>query len=163
MKAVIKSVIVFSLFLSVSTCVFAQAPTLEGNMEARKIVTDEKNNEVAVPADKVVPDDVVEYRLRYRNTGKVSASGVELIGPVPEGTVYIDKSVSGSKGVTALFSIDGGKEYHLPPVTYVFLNEDGKEEKREATSDMITHIKWRMSEELEAASIVTTSYRVRVE
>jgi hypothetical protein len=41
-------------------------------MEARKIVIDEKNNEVAVPADKVFPEDVVEYTLRYRNTSKSS-------------------------------------------------------------------------------------------
>ncbi|MCD6380333.1 DUF11 domain-containing protein [bacterium] len=161
MKAVM-SVIVFSLFLSVSTCVFAQAPVLKGDMEARKIVIDEKNNEVDVPADKVVPNDVVEYTLRYRNTGEASASGVELVGPVPPGTVYMEKSVSNDRDIAALFSIDGGKSYHSAPVTYFFVNKDGKKEERKATLDMITHIKWKMSEDLEASGIVTTSYRVQV-
>ena len=162
MKAVM-SVILFSLFLSVSTCVFAQEPALKGRMEAHKIVIDEKNNEVAVAADEVVPKDVVEYTLRYRNTGKTPASGVELIGPVPQGTVYIEKSVSTGKGVKSLFSIDGGKTYQSVPVTYVFVSKDGKAEKRKATPDMITHIKWEMSEDLEASSFVTSSYRVQVE
>lgn len=157
------NMIVFSLLLSVSVSAFAQEPSLEGSMEAHKIVADKRKDETAVPADKVVPDDVVEYTLRYRNEGKNSASGVELIGPVPPGTAYIDNSISSSRVFTALFSIDGGKSYHQPPVTFTVVNEDGKEEKGEATPEMFTHLKWRMNEDLEASGIVTASYRVLVE
>lgn len=162
MKTVFKLFGVF-LFLSVSASAFAQEPSLKGSMEAHKIVTDKKKNETAVPADKVVPDDVVEYTLRYCNEGETSASGVELIGPVPPGTAYIDNSISSSRVFTELFSIDDGKSYHQPPVTYTFVNEDGKEEKREATPDMVTHLKWKVNEDLESSGIVTASYRVLVE
>ncbi|MDZ7860538.1 MAG: hypothetical protein U5O15_07715 [Candidatus Krumholzibacteriota bacterium] len=157
------NLIVFSLLLSVSVSAFAQEPLLRGSMEAHKIVADKRKDETAVPADKVVPDDVVEYTLRYRNEGKNSASGVELIGPVPPGTAYIDDSISSSRVFTALLSIDGGKSYHQPPVTFTVVNEDGKEEKREATPEMVTHLKWKMNEDLEASGIVTASYRVLVE
>ena len=62
----------------------------------------------------------------------------------------------------AQFSIDGGKTYHEAPVMHTVINEHGDEELREATPDMITHIKWSVSTVLEVDREVSVSYRVQV-
>jgi uncharacterized repeat protein (TIGR01451 family) len=155
------AVLILVLALSASAA-YGQGPVLSGEMKARKIVMSEDNREIAVPADQVFPLDMVEYTLRYRNTGSASATGINLIGPIPEGTVYLDKTATGIEGAKPLFSIDGGKTYKEAPVTYTVINEDGVEETREATPDMITHVQWRMDSELDVGQDVVVSYRVQV-
>jgi uncharacterized repeat protein (TIGR01451 family) len=140
----------------------ANGPSLTGEMEAYKIILDKENREIAVPAEQVFPRDTIEYTLRYWNAGTASASGVNLTGPIPAGTVYLDETATAIEGIHPLFSIDDGKSYQEAPVTYVVLNKQGKEERRIATPDMITHIKWEMDGILDIGQEVTVSYRVQV-
>ena len=140
----------------------SQAPNLAGTMEAHKIVVNEENREIAVSADKVFPQDRIEYTLRYTNVGTVSASGVNLIGPIPPGTVYQEKTASNGMTMHPRFSIDGGKTYHETPVTYVVVNAQGREERKVATPDMYTHIMWIIDGALDAGKEVLVSYRVQV-
>ena len=153
--------VILVLVLAASAA-YAQGPNLVGGMEARKIVLDEENHEIAVPADQVFPLDTIEYTLTYRNAGNASAAGINLIGPVPEGTVYLEETATDIESVHPLFSIDGGKSYHEAPVTYTIVNEQGEEETREATSDMITHVQWKMATNLDVGQEVIVSYRVQV-
>jgi uncharacterized repeat protein (TIGR01451 family) len=148
--------------LVISTTAFAQAPSLSGEMEARKIVVDENDREIAVPAENVYPHDTVEYTLKYRNSGNAAASGVNLVGPVPAGTVYLDRTATDFEGLHPVFSIDGGKTYHEAPVTYVVVDEDGREQEKVATPDMITHVMWVMNGTLDIGQEVSVSYRVQV-
>jgi len=138
------------------------APDLAGTMEAHKIVLNKENREIAVSADKVFPQDKIEYTLRYRNVGGAAASGVSLVGPIPAGTVYLDKTASSGAAMHPLYSIDGGKSYHRAPFTYVYLDAAGKEQRRVATPDMYTHIKWNVEGALGAGKNVVVSYRVQV-
>ncbi len=156
----------FILVLSVVVVSFCSAargqnPVLEGSMSARKIVVSE-NRETAVPADKVYPRDTVEYMLKYRNSGDSPARGVELTGPVPPGTVYIEQTATEQGDYHPLFSIDDGKTYQEAPVTYTVTTADGRKVKKRATPDMITHIRWNLPGELKVDQEVTLSYRVRV-
>jgi uncharacterized repeat protein (TIGR01451 family) len=105
---------------------------------------------------------MVEYTLRYTNSGSAPASGVNLIGPIPDGTVYLDQTATDNEKLHPLFSIDQGKSYHEAPVTYVVVNEHGAEERKEATPDMITHIRWAMRDNLGVGQEVSVSYRVQV-
>ena len=141
---------------------FGQSPSLEGQMEALKIVLDENNREIAVSAEKVYPSDVLEYRLVYSNSGNAAASGINLTGPIPEGTVYLDETATAAKGMHPVFSIDGGESYMEAPVTYVVVNEDGEEEVKGATPDMITHVRWRVDTVLDVGQELVVSYRVQV-
>lgn len=140
----------------------AEGPTLTGAMDARKIVLDENNQEIAVPADKVYPRDLVEYTLRYSNSGNASATGVNLVGPIPEGTIYLDQTATDDALLHPLFSIDQGETYHEAPVTYIEIDENGQEVTKTATPDMITHIKWMMGNVMEVGQEVSVSYRVQV-
>ena len=138
------------------------APDLAGTMEAHKIILNKENHEIAVSADKVFPRDKIEYTLRYRNVGGAAASGVSLVGPIPAGTVYLDKTASSAASMHPLYSIDGGKSYHRAPFTYVYLDAAGTEQRRVATPDMYTHIKWNVDGALGAGKDVLVSYRVQV-
>ena len=154
------------LLLVVTACAssaFAGGPALVGDMAARKIVHDDEKGEVRVPAEQVYPEDVVEYTLRYSNSGDAPARGVALVGPVPQGTIYLDRTATDVDGLRPLFSIDDGKTYSEAPVTYVVLTKDGREERREASPDMYTHVKWVMGDALGAGGEVTVSYRVQVQ
>ena len=137
-------------------------PNLAGTMEAHKIVMGKENREISVSADKVMPQDKIEYMLRYRNVGDAAASGVSLVGPIPAGTVYLDETASENDAMRPLFSIDGGGSFHKEPVVYVVKNEDGTEERRIATSDMYTHVMWNVASVLEVGGEVAVSYRVQV-
>lgn len=144
------------------TSALAQVPDLNGKMEAHKIVKDEKDREIAMSADEVYPNDTVEYILKYRNTGESPATGVDLVGPIPAGTVYLDQTASDIEGFSPVFSIDGGKTYKHWPVKYEVVKKDGTVEKKTATPDMITHIKWSMSGSFDVGQEVNVSYRVQV-
>lgn len=161
-SAVLFTILFVAAFASTLEAAGSEAPNLSGVMEARKIVLDGENHEIMVSADKVFPKDRIEYTLRYRNVGTASASGVNLVGPIPPGTVYIDNTASSRGAMRPLFSIDGGATYHPAPVTYVAVNERGMEERRVATPDMYTHIMWNMERALAAGTEVLVSYRVQV-
>jgi len=146
----------------VSAALATGAPKLKGEMVAHRIVLNEKNEEVALSADKVYPNDTIEYELSYRNVGDMPAGGVSLIGVIPERTVYIDDSATHSPSLDVMFSIDGGKSFHRPPVKYTVVKADGEEEQRVATPDMYTNIKWLMNTELGVGKEIVVHYRVRV-
>jgi uncharacterized repeat protein (TIGR01451 family) len=137
-------------------------PNLAGTMEAHKIIMGKENREIAVSAEKVYPQDKIEYTLHYRNIGDAPASGVDLVGPIPAGTTYLDKTASENSNLHPLFSIDGGKSFHEAPVTYVAVNESGVEERRVAPPDMYTHVMWNVASVLEVGTEVSVSYRVQV-
>lgn len=147
---------------SLSASAYGKGPTLAGTMEARKIVVDAENRETAVSAEKVFPSDRLEYTLRYRNVGDAPASGVSLVGPIPAGTEYLEKTATESGAAKTSYSIDGGKSFHEAPVRYNVVNERGIEEPRVATPDMYTHIMWDISSVLEVGKEVSVSYRVQV-
>ncbi|HUV37181.1 MAG TPA: hypothetical protein VMX58_09620 [Patescibacteria group bacterium] len=151
------------VILAAASPTFGQGPDLTGEMEAHKIICDENNREIAVPAESVYPHDMVEYTLKYRNSGNAAASGVNLVGPIPAGTVYLDQTATNIDGLHPLFSIDGGKTYHEYPVTYVVVDENGQEQEHVATPDMISHVKWMMSGTFDIGQQVSVSYRVQVQ
>lgn len=161
MRTSLTAAVLLVILVASSASAFG-GPNLAGTMEAHKIVMGKENREVAVSADKVYPKDKIEYTLRYKNVGDASASGVDLVGPVPAGTIYLEKTATESSALHPLFSIDGGKSFHEAPVTYVATNDQGVEERRVASADMYTHVMWNVSSVLEVGREIMVSYRVQV-
>jgi uncharacterized repeat protein (TIGR01451 family) len=153
---------VLLVILVVGSASALAGPNLAGTMEAHKIIIGEQNREIAVSADQVKPQDKIEYTLRYRNVGDASASGVSLVGPIPPGTVYLDKTATEKNVMRPLFSIDGGESFHEAPVMYVVKDANGVEQRKVATADMYTHVMWNVATALEAGGEVAVSYRVQV-
>jgi len=157
------STAILLLFVAVfAGAAFAQGPELKGEMAAAKIVVDEEKGEIALPAEKVYPNDMVEYTLKYTNSGTASAAGVDLIGPVPTGTVYIEKTATDTPGLKPMYSIDQGKTWHKAPVIVEVARKDGTVEKRKADPGMITHVRWSLAGNLGVGEEIMVSYRVHV-
>jgi len=135
---------------------------LTGSMEARKVVQQTSGREVLMPAREVNPSDVIEYRLTYANTSEEALRNVSVVDPIPHGTEYISLSATRPETGAVEFSIDGGKTYHSWPVRYKLVLEDGTEEWRDATPQMVSHIRWTISGSFEPASEITFSYRTTV-
>ena len=137
-------------------------PKLKGEMVAHKVVLGSNNEEHFVSAENVYPNDIIQYELRYTNVGDEPADDVAITGIIPEGTVYLPKSVSLPKGSKVLFSIDNGESYHPEPVEYFVEGPEGKKVKKVATPDMYTNIKWIRNVALNVGETLVVHYRVRV-
>ncbi|MEN6473900.1 MAG: hypothetical protein ABFD81_07805 [Syntrophaceae bacterium] len=114
------------------------------SMQAEKEVTIDKETK-RVKADKVEPGVVIFYTLSYVNSGDEAATNAVLDDPIPKGTVYLAGSAYG-EGAEVTFSIDGGKTFKKPSLlTYEVELPGGKVEKRTASPEQYTHIRWTTS------------------
>ena len=154
-------IFIFSLVLSLPIQAIA-GPKLKGEMIAHKVVLGTNNEEHFTSAENVYPNDIIQYELRYTNIGDEPADDVSITGIIPEGTIYLPKSVSLPEGVQVLFSIDNGKSYHKEPVEYFVAGPDGRKVKKIATPDMYTNIKWVGNGRLNVGETLVVHYRVRV-
>ena len=148
-------------------------------------VDEETGAETLVASDTVHPGDVVQYVIEATNTTDTAVQGLALVGPVPSPTTLLPAwyqvilDFLAGKGDAPVFcvltpedadpqsiimlvnklpelSIDGGKTYSQPPVSYVI---DG--ETKQATPDMFTHICWTI-DVLDPGEKAEISYRVVV-
>jgi uncharacterized repeat protein (TIGR01451 family) len=142
MKKVIPLLIALILLLF-SVQVFAKA-LITVNIKAEKELTVNKVTK-RVPADKVNPGDVIFYTINYVNSGDEEATNSFLDDPIPKGSVYIPGSAFGNN-TEITFSIDGGKTFKNPSLlTYEIKAPNGKIEKRTASPELYTHVRWTVN------------------
>lgn len=118
--------------------------------------------ETFIPATTARPGQVVEYRVFVTNRGNTTlpAGTVLVIGPIPEGTVYLDLSATPtSERLLTEFSADGGNTYMEPPV--LLTAPDGT--RRVAEPSEYTAIRWTLLFPLEPNQEETLFYRVTVQ
>jgi len=139
-------------------------PLVSVSITAEKEVTTIKNGQKVtkkVVASKINPDDVVFYTLNYINSGNEAATSVVLDDPIPLGTVYLPGSAFG-EGSEITFSIDGGKSFKKPSLlTYEVKLASGKTDKRTASPEEYTHIRW-VIDRIDAGSKGTVGFQVRI-
>ena len=140
----------------------AKGPDLIGTTEAFRVVSTERGGETLVPADKASPQDVIEYRLTYKNDGAGPVQNVAISDPVPAGTRYVARSAKLSGRGRVEFSIDGGKAFHEWPVPLVQKTPDGREVVTQAPPDMVTHIRWVVDGAFPSRNEITASYRTTI-
>ncbi len=156
---------VFLLTLAVgliTSLVAIAADPITGTIEARKVVVGEKGEELFMPANEARPQDVIEYRLTYANTGAAAVHNISITDPVPAGVQYVAKTAKNEKAHRVEFSIDKGKTFSAWPVKVTKKTAEGKEVITDATPDMVTHIRWTLSGDLKPASEISFSYRAKV-
>jgi len=110
------------------------------------------------PADRVVPGNEVIYTLRIRNTTAMSRPPPTIDYPVPEHMRYIADSAVGA-GAQVSFSVDGGHSF-APPESLFVTGTDGQ--KRAATADDYTHIRWQLKHILKGNSVAFARFRAVV-
>lgn len=150
------------LALSVSLAFTVSADDLTGSLEAFRVVVNEDGVEEFLSADNARPDDVIEYRLTYTNSGDDPLKNVFITDPIPVGTVLIHPSATRPTEGRVEFSIDGGKDYKPWPILIKEMTEDGEEKVVEATPDMVTHVRWVLTETILPENGITVSYRTVV-
>lgn len=109
----------------------------------KEVVVTEKGQQVKkiVEAKDIFPGETITYTLNYQNTGNEAADNVAIVDPIPEGTAYLTGSASEADLLT--FSIDQGKNYKKPALlTYEVTLPNGIKEKRVASPEEYTHIRW---------------------
>lgn len=107
---------------------------------------------------KVVPGDVVIYTTVYRHIGKDQADKVVINNPVPEHTLYVDKSAEG-KGARIEFSADGGKTYAQAKILKTAA-KGGK--PRPAVAADYTHVRWTLDKPLKPGAKGSVSFRAKL-
>jgi uncharacterized repeat protein (TIGR01451 family) len=159
-----RAIFVFALVAVVfgSAVVATAQEPLRGNVEALRVVTQENGRVVFLPADEARPQDILEYRVTYANTGETTLRNVTIVDPVPVGTEYIVRSATRPNEGAVEFSIDGGKTYHSWPIRIKKKDAKGKEVEVEATPDMVSHIRWIMASDFEPETEITFTYRAIV-
>ena len=139
-------------------------PLVSVSITAEKEVTVVKNGQKAtkkVAASKINPGDVIFYTLNFINSGDEAATNAVLDDPIPQGTVYLPGSASGA-GAEITFSIDGGKSFTKPSLlTYEVTLSNGKKEKRVASPEEYTHIRWVINK-IDAGAKGTVGFQVKI-
>jgi uncharacterized repeat protein (TIGR01451 family) len=131
--------------------------------QAREIVELKDGVKTArlVETQSASPGDVVQYTLTYSNKGDEAATNAVIDDAIPKGTLFIGNSAAG-EGAEITFSNDGGKTF-APAVklTYEIKLPSGEVEKRTATPDEYTHVRWTLKA-VPAGATGKVSFRVKV-
>lgn len=119
-------------------------PLISVSMKAeQEIIVNNQAKRIAI--DKVASEDVVVYTISYVNSGNEAATNAVLDDPIPRGTVYVNGSAFGNDA-DVTFSIDGGKTFKKPSLlTYEIKMPNGKVEKKTASPEQYTDIRWTIS------------------
>jgi len=142
MKKIIP-LLIASVLLLLSAEVFAKS-LVSVSMKAEKEITVNKVKKM-VAAKEIDPGDVIFYTLSYVNSGDDVATNAVMDDPIPKGTVYLAGSAFGNDAEIT-FSIDSGKTFKKPSLlTYEVKLPSGKIEKRTASPEQYTHIRWTVS------------------
>lgn len=139
-------------------------PQVTLSVTAEKEVTTLSNGKKVtklVPAKKIEPNEVIVYTVHYANKGDEKATNAVIEDPIPKGTVYIPDTAQGDVSEPT-FSIDHGKTYNKPTLlSYEVKLPNGKTERRLATSNDYTNIRWTIKEIAPGAS-GNLKFKVRV-
>lgn len=145
--------------------VSAGAAAQQGKIELKTVVEVELRtvNEAGeavvslVPADKVVPGDVVVYTVTYTNVADQAVEKVVITNPIAEGLDYVADSAF-APGAEVSFSVDGGNEFAALDALTVERNG----ELVSASIDDLTHIRWTLDGELDPGSQGFARFRARL-
>ena len=160
MKLITRALLITSLLLSATT-----ARAQQGKIELKTVVEKEQRTTNAdgesivqlVPAEKVVPGDVVIYTVTYTNVADQAVEKVVITNPIGESLEYVADSAFGP-GAKVSFSVDGGNAFdELDALT---VERNG--ERVAATSADLTHIRWTLDGELAPGSQGFARFRARL-
>jgi uncharacterized repeat protein (TIGR01451 family) len=150
--------LIASVLLLLSAEVFAKS-LVSISITAEKEVTVNKVTK-KIAAKTINPGDVIFYTLNYINSGDDAATSAVLDDPIPAGTAYIVGSAYG-EGAEIIFSIDG-KNFKKPSLlTYEIKKRDGSMEKRTASPEEYTHIRWVIPK-IAAGAKGSVGFQVRI-
>jgi uncharacterized repeat protein (TIGR01451 family) len=152
--------------LALTTCLaLASAPSWAKDEGAKVVGTLVQNRiamidgkEVAQPAEKVAPGDLLQYVVRYSNSGTTVANNLVVTLPIPKGLEF---SATTDVPKAALASLDG-ERFEAMPIRRTVRQADGKEILKDVPLAQYRALRWQV-EQLGAGKTVAFSARARVE
>jgi uncharacterized repeat protein (TIGR01451 family) len=149
MQKVIIPVLLAATLLAASTAFAAGKVTISIAAEKEVVINKEVKR---IPVKETVPGDILIYTLTYRNSGDETATNVLVEDPIPQGTVYLSGTAFGASDDIS-FSIDKGKSFKKPSLlTYDVKLPNGRMEKRTASTEEYTNIRWNVKSVAPGAS-----------
>ncbi len=153
-KYALSAIVILSVALGQGT------PKLDIRIEDQKVNLSEAEKKDASLVS-YIPGDTVRYVIIASNIGDGLMTNPEIVDPVPAGVTYVAESASGADTEIS-FSMNQGSTYMAWPPYYTVRNSKGILVKREATPDMITHVKWHISKKLNPGDATTMEFLVVV-
>lgn len=137
----------------------AAKPTgaVEAKLTVYKVTRDANDKEVLSPADKVAPDDLLEYRVVYQNNGKSLLKQLTANLPIPVGTTFVTAS---AKPAGAMASLEG-KNFATMPLKRMVKSPSGQLQEQLVSLTEYRALKWNLSDLPEKNKMEVTA-RVRV-
>jgi uncharacterized repeat protein (TIGR01451 family) len=154
------------IFLAVMAPAMAVAdPNIQLAMSvAKEIIIEENGQNVTrwVEAENIEPGEKLKYTVTYVNVGDEPATEIRIENPIPELTVYVDDTALGD-GSSIVYSADGGENYNARgDVTYEVTVFGGGTDRRVASADRFTNIRW-MIEQVPPGNSGEVSFQVVVQ
>ena len=156
---ILQRVVIAAAFLAAGAEAQTGRIELTTVVEKEASVTNEAGEAVVqlVPADKVVPGDVVIYTVTYTNVADESVENVVITNPIAAQLQYIDNSAF-SPGADVAFSVDGGETF--APLGELVVERDG--ENVPAAPADLTHIRWSLRAALDPGAQGFARFRARL-
>lgn len=156
------AIVALAAILSFPVAALAKPQVKIGMTAEKEVIVTENGQTVTkrVPATDATPGETIIYTLSVANGGDETATNVVVNDPIPAGTVFLPGSTTGD--IAPTFSIDGGKTFQKPSLlTYEITNPDGTKEKRVASPNQYTAIRWQIPQ-VAAGAKKELSFKVKV-
>lgn len=137
----VKNAVVFLLVLLLAGVTYATQP-VSGEIQTYVVTVDDSGNEKITKTDQVEPGQVMEFELVFTNNGDTSVSGIQVVDPIPENTLFIGESHSSDVQANFEVSIDGGQTFESEPVVRIETQADGSQKEVVIPPSQYTHVRW---------------------
>ena len=140
----------------------ANAESVTSQLTVSHVVETGDGTEVLEPAESVAPGETLEYELVYTNETGMSLNAFTVVGPVPEGTDFIEGSAQTNTEARLEAQI-AGMGWAPVPAFRAIVQPDGTVIQEEVPAEEYEALRWRLSGEVAPGLSVQATYRVRVE
>ncbi len=146
--------------ISISVAMGQGSPKLDIKIEDAKVnlTTLERDDNSNI---RYQPGDTLRYSITASNVGDGLMTSAEIVDPIPAGVTYVAESAKGVDTEIS-FSINQGSTYMPWPPYYTVRNSKGILIKRTASTDLISHIKWALTDDLKPQEYSSLEFLVVV-
>ncbi|MES2531865.1 MAG: hypothetical protein V4636_12565 [Pseudomonadota bacterium] len=134
----------------------ASSKQVRAELTQVRVITDAQGKEQLEAAPTVKPGDVIEYRVKYTNSGAAAVKDIKAVLPIPEETEYLAKS--GKPGSALLLAATKDGKYAAEPLMHT---PSGKARPEPVPYADYRTLQWSLGQ-LPAGGVTEVSARVRV-
>lgn len=127
------------------------------------LVAEKDGQEVMTATEQASPGDIIEYRLVYTNEAEQPLKGLQITGPIPANTAYLDDTAATDVNADFTVSIDDGSSYESEPVTRTQTGADGQSQNITVPPQDYTQLRWTPKNGIRPGQVQEYRYRVRVQ